>query len=144
MFHIVRFSPRLILGALIIAAIGFTQGLPKKPPVLIRDTDVADGKTDAETAKKKEYSPAKAQEDLKVGDYYSKQGNYAAAISRYQEAIEYQPNLVEAFESLGRAYEKKGDKEKALAVYKTFLKNFPDSPKAQEFQTLCAKLEKKK
>ena len=144
MFHIARFSLCLIFDALIIAAIGFAQELPKKPPVLIRDTDVAEGKTDAETAKKKEYSPAKAQEDLKVGDYYYKQGNYAAAISRYQEAIEYQPNLVEAFASLGRAYEKRGDKEKALAVYKTFLKNFPDSPKAQEFQTLCAKLEKKK
>jgi tetratricopeptide (TPR) repeat protein len=144
MFHIVRFSPRLILSALVITGIGIAQELPKKPPVLIRDTDVAEGKTDAETAKKKEYSPVKAQADLKVGDYYYKQGNYAAAISRYQEAIEYQPSLVEAFEGLGRTYEKKGDKEKALAVYKSFLKNFPDSPKAQEFQTLCAKLEKKK
>jgi tetratricopeptide (TPR) repeat protein len=143
-FHIVRLSPCLILSALIITVIGFAQGLPKKPPVLIRDTDVADGKTDADAAKKKEYNPAKAQDDLKVGDFYYKQGNYAAAIGRYQEAIEYQPNMVEAFAALGRAYEKKGDKEKALAVYKTFLKNFPDSPKAQEFQTLCAKLEKKK
>jgi tetratricopeptide (TPR) repeat protein len=112
--------------------------------VLIRDTDVADGKTDAETAKKKEYSPIKAQADLKVGDYYYKQGNYSAAIGRYQEALEYQPSLVEAFEGLGRTYEKKGDKEKALVVYRSFLKNFPDSSKAQEFQALCAKLEKKK
>jgi tetratricopeptide (TPR) repeat protein len=144
MFHIGRFSKCLIFNALIITVVGVAQELPKKTPVLIRDTDVADGKTDAETAKKKEYSPIKAQADLKVGDYYYKQGNYSAAIGRYQEALEYQPSLVEAFEGLGRTYEKKGDKEKALVVYRSFLKNFPDSSKAQEFQALCAKLEKKK
>ncbi len=116
----------------------------QKPPELIRDTGVAEGKTDVETAKKKEYSPLKSEQNLKIGDYYFKQKNYIAAIGRYQDALEYQPNSIAAYESLGRAYEKNGDKNKAVVLYKDFLKNFPQSPKASDFKSRLARLEKKK
>lgn len=119
------------------------QNPPKKPPALIRDTGVAEGKTEADTVIKKEYSPPLAEKSLMIGNGYFKKGNYDAAISRYLEAIDYQPNLVEAYDALGRAYEKKGDKVNALAVYKNFLAKYPDSPKAQEFKSRSAKLEKK-
>jgi tetratricopeptide (TPR) repeat protein len=105
---------------------------------------VAEGKTDAETAAKKNYSPMLAEENLKIGDSYFKKGNYDAAISRYRDAIEYQPNLVQAYDRLGRAYEKKGDKAKALAVYKDFLNKYPDSPKAADFKSRSGRLEKNK
>lgn len=138
----------LIMSLSVLASLGHAQTSGQRPPVqkppeLIRDTGVAEGKTDPETAKKKEYSPLKAEQNLKIGDYYYKQKNYIAAIGRYQEALEYQPNLIAAYESLGRAYEKNGDKDKALALYKDFLKNYPQSPKAADFKSKCARLEKK-
>ena len=122
---------------------GFSQQTPpKKSPTIIRDTDVAEGKTDVEAAVKKEYNPAHAEEDLKVGDFYLKRGNIDAAIQRFQEALEYQPNLPAAADALGRAYEKKGDTAKALAVYRDFVRRNPDSPKIADFKLRGDRLEK--
>lgn len=118
---------------------------------------MADGKTNPEAAKEKEkgYNPLEAKHNLEIGNGYFKQGNYIGAIGRYQDAIEYQPNLVAAYDALGRAYEKKADKDKApeerkadrdkaLAVYRNFLKNYPDSPMAAKFRSRCDRLQAKK
>jgi tetratricopeptide (TPR) repeat protein len=134
----------LLLAAMSFPSAVSAQNPPQRPPVLIRDTGVAEGKADTDTAKAKEFSPLKAEENLKAGDFYFKRRNYVGAISRYKEAIEYQPNLVAAHEALGKAYEKLGENDKALAVYKQFLKNYPDSPKAKDFRSWCTRLEKKK
>lgn len=118
------------------------QAPPRKVPTIIRDTGVAEGKTDAETAVKKEYSPVLAEKNLDVGKFYVKTRNYDAAILRFQEAIEYQPSLVEAYDALGRAYEKNGDPGKALATYRDFIKRNPDSSKVAEFKRRGDELEK--
>jgi tetratricopeptide (TPR) repeat protein len=118
------------------------QAPPRKPPTIIRDTGVAEGKTDAETAVKKEYNPALAEANLEKGKFYLKSGNYDAAISRFQDAIEYHPKLAEAYDGLGRALEKKGDKQKALTVYLDFVKKNPTAPKAGEFKSRGERLEK--
>jgi tetratricopeptide (TPR) repeat protein len=146
---------RLVLGFCTLMIAGFAQTTPQKPPALIRDTGVAEGKANPETVKEKEYNPMKAEQSLKIGDFYFKQGNYLAAIGRYQDAIDYQPSLFAAYDALGRAYEKKADKDKtpeekkadrdkALAVYRSFLKTYPSSPKAAEFQARCDRLQAKK
>jgi tetratricopeptide (TPR) repeat protein len=145
MFRIERFLGPLALILPFCFATGFTQQAPpKKPPGLVRDTGVAEGKADVETVIKKEYSPLLAEKSLKVGDFYYKRGNYDAAIPRYQDAIEFQPNLFAAYDALGRTYEKKGDKDRALAVYKDYIAKYPDSSKATEFKSRSAKLEKSK
>jgi len=127
-----------------------SQDPPRKPPKLIRDTGVAEGKTDAETAKKKEFNPMLAEENLQIGNFYYKRGNYPAALERYRDAVEYQPNLIAARDAMGRAverlgrdHEKKRETDKALALYKEFLALFPDAPKSAEFKSKIASLEKK-
>jgi tetratricopeptide (TPR) repeat protein len=132
-----------MLSATVSGAGSGLQNAQKKPPALIRDTAVAEGKTDAETVIRKEYNPALAEKDLKIGDTYFKMGNYEAAISRYRDALEYQPSLVDAYVALGRAYEKKGDNGKAVAVYREFLTKYPNSPKAPDFKSRIQNLEKK-
>ncbi len=135
----------LLLGLAAFASAGFIQQTPtKKPPGLIRDTGVAEGKSEAEAVIKKEYNPLLAQKNLEIGKDYFKKGNYNAAISRFQDAIEYQPSLVAAYDALGRAYEKKGDKVKAAAVYRDFLTKYPDSSKASDFKSRASRLEKVK
>jgi tetratricopeptide (TPR) repeat protein len=139
-----RFWSWVLLGLLALMGAAYSQTTTQKPPALIRDTGVAEGKADAETVVKKEYSPIRAAESLKIGDFYLKKKNYIAAIERYRDAIEYQPNLIAAYDALGRAYEKSGVNDKALAAYRDFLQKFPESPKAPEFRSRCARLEKKK
>jgi tetratricopeptide (TPR) repeat protein len=144
MLRLERFVTCLALGLMAVPGTAHSQTAAQKPPALIRDTGVAEGKVDAETVKKKEYSPMRAAESMKIGDFYLKKKNYAAAIERFRDALEYQPSLVAAYDALGRAYEKSGAVEKAIAVYKDFLKNYPESPKAPEFKNRSARLEKTK
>jgi len=144
MLRVDRFVICLVLALSALGGVAFCQTASQKPPALIRDTAVAEGKADAETVIKKEYSPMRAAASLKVGDFYFKKKNYVAAIERYREALEYQPSLIDAHDALGRAYEKNGARDKALAVYRDFLQKFPESPKAAEFKSRCARLEKKK
>jgi outer membrane protein assembly factor BamD (BamD/ComL family) len=115
----------------------------RRPPGLIRDTDTAEGKEDAEAVKPKEYNPVEAEKNLQVGNYYLKGKNYDAAIMRYLEALEYQPDFVKAFDALARAYEKNKQFDKAADVCRDFLRKNPDSPKAEDFKSLLKRLEKK-
>jgi len=137
---------RLIVLAFsaLIAGLPVISQTPPRKPALIRDTDKAEGKDEAEAAKPKEYNPLQAQASLKIGDFYFKRKNYQAAIERYIEALEYQPNLIAACEALGQAYVKAGRVEKAVETYKDFIRKYPDSPKVSAFQSKIAKLEKKK
>jgi tetratricopeptide (TPR) repeat protein len=119
------------------------QSNTSRKPELIRDTDVADGKDASEAPKAKEQDPVQAKHCINIGNFYLKQKNYAAAIDRYLEALEYQPNSIRAYEALARAYEKNGEITKAKNTYKTFLDKNPDSPSSSDFRIKLAKLEKK-
>jgi outer membrane protein assembly factor BamD (BamD/ComL family) len=117
-----------------------TPGSSAQKPGLIRDTDVADGVEPAPEVKGPD--PLLCEKNIKVGDFYYKKKNYVAAIRRYLDAIEYQTNSVKAYESLARAYEKNDEPAKAIAAYKQFIENNPDSPKVPEFRAKLEKLEK--
>ena len=112
-------------------------------PVLIRDTDAAEGKEEAEAAKEKELNPALAEQNLKVGDFYLKRKNYSAAVQRYRDAVDYQPSLLAAYEALAKAYEKMGENAKAAEAYREFIRNNPNSPKIPEVNSRIVKLEKR-
>ena len=115
----------------------------RKPPALIRDTDTAEGKESADVPTTKEPNPVLSEQNLNIGNFYFKKKNYAAAIRRYLDAIEYQPDSIRAYDALTRAYEKNDQPDKAVAAYKQFIEKNPNSPKSPEFRTRLAKLEKK-
>jgi len=121
---------------------GTSQSRPGRP-ALIRDTDAAEGKEEAEPDKPKEFSPVMAEKSIKVGDFYFKKRNYLAAIQRYKDATEYQPNNSKAYESLAKAHEKNGHPLKAADALREFISKNPDSSKIPDFHAKLAKLEKK-
>src|SRR5436190_9726910 len=45
----------------------------------------------SEVMETKPWNPHRAEKNIEVGDFYAKQKNYKAAISRYREALEYKP-----------------------------------------------------
>jgi tetratricopeptide (TPR) repeat protein len=139
--HRLRDLCRLGVTVLAIAAAVQAQQQPGRPG-LIRDTETAEGKVEADPDKPKEYNPLEAERNFRVGDFYFKRKNYTAAAQRYLEAIEYQPNLVKAYQALSQAYERKGDTEKARRVCLDFIQRNPDSPKKPEFESRLAKLGK--
>jgi tetratricopeptide (TPR) repeat protein len=113
-----------------------------REPKLIRDTDVAEGVEKADAAAPKEPNPKLAEQNVNIGNYYLKMKNYAAAAQRFLEAIEYKSDFIPAYDGLVRSYEKDGDIPKAIAACKTFLEKNPGSPKASDFRSRLAKLEK--
>ncbi len=137
---------RMFFPSVIAVLIGTVPALPQSrpdKPALIRDTDLAEGKEQAEEDKPKPYDPLLAEKNFKIGEYYFKRKNYSAAIQRFLEAIEYHPGRIESYEALGKAYEKNDQDEKALEVYRDFLRKYPDSPKASSFEKKISKLDKR-
>jgi tetratricopeptide (TPR) repeat protein len=78
------------------------------------------------------WNPMKAMKDVEVGDFYYKQENYGAAISRYREALEYKPRDAEATFKLAQALEKTKDFAGARENYEAYLKILPHGPYAKK------------
>ncbi len=89
------------------------------------------------------YDPMKAMKDVEVGDFYYKQDNYRAAISRYREALQYQPHYGEATFHLAEALGKSGDTAGATENYAAYLKLLPDGPHAKKAKKALEKLKEK-
>jgi len=89
------------------------------------------------------WDPHRAMKNVEVGDYYYKRGNYRAAISRYQEALQWKPKDAEATFKLADAYDKVGDFIDAKDNYQKYLKILPKGPRAEEANKALARLETK-
>ena len=101
------------------------------------------GASDEELGEFHPWDPHKAAKCVEVGDYYLKQGNTRAAISRYQEALEWKPRDAEATYKLGAVLEKTGDLNGALANYQAYLKILPGGPYAAKAQQGITRLKPK-
>ena len=86
------------------------------------------------------WNPMKAMKDIEVGDFYMKQENYRAAISRYREALEYKPHDAEATFKLANALNKTGDTAGAIENYQAYLKVLPNGPYAKQAREALQKL----
>lgn len=80
------------------------------------------------------FNPLEAENDVKVGNFYYKQGKYKAAINRFREAAKYNPSFPEAFLRLGDAEEKMGDKQAASDAYQKYLDLAPDAKNAESIK----------
>ena len=85
-----------------------------------------------ENVKPREYpfNPLEAQNDVKIGNFYFKQGKYKAAINRFRDATRFNPSFAEAFLRLGDAEDKMGDKQAASDAYEKYLELAPDAKNA--------------
>ena len=90
------------------------------------------GNSDSELSEFHPWDPHKAAKCIEVGDWYFKQENYRAAMSRYQEALEWKPKDAEATYKLALVQEKSGDPTTALANYQAYLKILPNGPYAEK------------
>lgn len=72
------------------------------------------------------WNPLKAIKDTEVGDYYMRQKNYHAALSRYCEALIYKPKDASATYRMGVALERLGHKAEAKKNFEDYLSILPD------------------
>ena len=86
------------------------------------------------------YDPHRAAKNVEVGDYHFKRRNWKAALSRYEEALEYKPNDAWATFRMGETYEKLGQPEAAKQYYLRYLKVLPRGEKAPEARKALGRL----
>ena len=89
-----------------------------------------------------QWNPMKAMKDVEVGDYYFRRKNYRAALSRYQEALEFKSNDAVATFRLAQCQEKMNDPDSARDNYAAYLKILPGGPFAEEAKKSIERLEK--
>ena len=89
------------------------------------------------------YDPMKAMKCIEVGDWYYKQDNYKAAISRYREALDWKPQDAEATYKLAQVLNKTGDVKGARENYEAYLKILPNGPYAKKAKEALSKLKDK-
>ena len=90
-----------------------------------------------------EWNPLRAMKDVEVGDFYYKQENYKAAISRFREALQFKPNDAVATFKLAQSLEKIKQFEEARARYEEYLTILKDGPSAGEARKALERLNKR-
>jgi tetratricopeptide (TPR) repeat protein len=95
-----------------------------------------------ESAEVHEWNPLHAIKDVEIGDYYYKQDNYKAAISRYREALQFKPRDAVATFKLAQALEKSKQFDEARSQYEAYLAILKDGPSAAEARKALARLKK--
>jgi tetratricopeptide (TPR) repeat protein len=92
----------------------------------------AEESPDSDVTDFKPWNPHKAMKDIEVGDYYAKQRNFNAAISRYREALQYKPKDAEATFKLAQTLEKVNAYQEARDDYEAYLIILPRGPYADK------------
>jgi tetratricopeptide (TPR) repeat protein len=115
---------RMILAALPLVPVGFAQAREAEP--VEEDTD----------ARKVAYAfnPLKAEQEIKVGDFYWKRGSFQAAAGRYKEATLWNPSAAMAFLKLGDCYEKLKERDQAKEAFTKYLALEPNGKRAAELR----------
>jgi tetratricopeptide (TPR) repeat protein len=96
-----------------------------------------------ETPQMPRWDPHRAEKDVEVGDFYFKKQNYAAAASRYREALEWKSNDAPATIGLAQSLEKLGQFGEARSYYAGYLKILPKGPEAQKAREALERLKDK-
>ena len=86
------------------------------------------------------WDPHRAAKDVEVGDWYFHQKNYPAALSRYEEALDFKPNDAIATFHLAETEEKLQQLDDAREHYAAYLKILPDGPYAASARKALEKL----
>jgi tetratricopeptide (TPR) repeat protein len=86
------------------------------------------------------WDPHKAAKDIEVGDFYFKKKNYAAAESRYREALYYKDNDAIATYHLAECLEKLDRPDEAREQYESYLKILPHGPEAENAKNAIERL----
>jgi tetratricopeptide (TPR) repeat protein len=84
--------------------------------------------TDSDVGEMHPWDPHRADKNIEIGDYYLKQRNYRAAVSRYCEALYWKQRDAVATFRLAEALEKAGDLADARQNYEAYLKILPEGP----------------
>ncbi len=107
----------------------------------VSDAEEESGANGSQVEEFHPWNPHKAMKDIEVGDFYFRQNNYKAALSRYQEALLYKPNDAVANFRSAQCFEKLNSPQDAVEHYQAYLKVMPHGPLSRDAEKALAKLQ---
>ncbi|MGZ7099459.1 MAG: hypothetical protein ACXVJ8_13355 [Candidatus Angelobacter sp.] len=105
-----------------------------------RSSEILMDEGSGEASETHPWDPHKAAKDIEVGDFYFKKKNYAAAESRYREALYYKDNDAIATYHLAVCLEKLDRPGEAREQYESYLKILPYGPEAENAKKAIERL----
>jgi tetratricopeptide (TPR) repeat protein len=140
------------LGVLLMASWGYAQDPQQEPSSKPPDSSAPAPAKKASKSNKNSatknasdqptWDPLRAEKDIEVGQHYMHNGDYDAAIDRFQDAIEAKPGYAVPFRYLGEAQEKKGLKKQAIKSYRRDLDLYPHAEDGAKIKKKLEKLNK--
>jgi len=97
----------------------------------------------ADTNEMKPWSPYKADNDVEVGTFYMKRGNYKAAEARFRDALYWQDNDAVATYRLAVLLEKEKRFDEARPYFESYLKILPHGEYANDCKKALERLSEK-
>jgi tetratricopeptide (TPR) repeat protein len=88
------------------------------------------------------FNPLKSKNQLPVGEFYFKKGDFKAAAGRFREATRWNDGNAEAWLRLGDAEEKMKDTKAAQEAWEKYLQLAPEAKNAAEVRKKLEKLKK--
>jgi outer membrane protein assembly factor BamD (BamD/ComL family) len=86
------------------------------------------------------FNPLKSKQEVDVGEFYFKKGDYKAAAGRFTEATKWNDGNADAWLRLGSAEEKMNDAKAARAAWEKYLKLASTGKNADEVRKKLEKL----
>lgn len=105
-----------------------------------RSSDVLIDEGSVDASQTHPWDPHKAAKDIEVGDFYFKRKNYAAAESRYREALYYKDNDAIATYHLAECLDKMNRPDEAREQFESYLKILPHGPEAEHAKKAIERL----
>ena len=113
---------------------------PKTHPKNSQNATDSAGSDGDDVAEFHAWDPHHAAKDIEVGDFYFKRKNYAAAESRYREALYYKDSDAVATYQLAVCLEKLQRPGEAREQYQNYLKILPHGPQAGDVRKALDRL----
>jgi len=88
------------------------------------------------------FNPLKSKNQLPIGEFYFKKGDFKAAAARFREATKWNDGNAEAWLRLGDAEDKMKDSKAAQEAWEKYLQLVPEAKNAGEVRKRIEKLKR--
>jgi tetratricopeptide (TPR) repeat protein len=111
---------------------------PKDPPP--EENQLPPEEDKAKLPEQYAFNPVKSKNQLPIGEFYFKKGDFKAAAGRFREATKWNDGNAEAWLRLGDAEEKMHDTKAAREAWEKYLELAPTAKNAAEVRKKLEKL----
>jgi tetratricopeptide (TPR) repeat protein len=125
---------------LILAGVSAAQQTSAPKPSVDEQAQLPPEEDKAQRPKEYRFNPLQSNDDVRVGEFYFKSGDFAAAAGRFREATKWNVGNSQAWLLLAESEEKNHELKAASEAYEKYLHLAPDGKNASKVKKRLEKL----